>query len=368
MAKWDDAVAMIRSLLGGTPRGVPLEVSDDVARAATRGTTTSPDALYDAHGRSLPVGSNGWPVGTESWGTAVDDAVDQAGAARLFSPEARVNGTDGPAFDTWVRSRLGDAPAAEPDFELGSPLWHQLDKGSRAFDNIRRGRTGNLRNQDPQLVAIAGRDIRDRAAAASRPSTPLISPDVREMAGDAALAAGVVGAGFAIPGGKPASPPGDLTDTSGTEDLAEESRPAPSVKATPNEKPAYKMVPDITRRAKPASAPPEEAREEAPDYSFQARQLIAKLNDMRRKAGGEVPEAKAIMAEVQRLLDLSNRQRNSPDYKPSMPTDYHGEAQRLIQQLNEMRRKAGGEVPQAAKMMAEIRRLQALGDRMRNAG
>jgi hypothetical protein len=43
------------------------------------------------------------------------------------------------------------------------------------------------------------------------------------------------------------------------------------------------------------------------------------------------------------------------------------QAQALIAQLNEMRKKAGGEVPQAQKIMAEVRRLQAIGDQQRNA-
>jgi len=131
---------------------------------------------------------------------------------------------------------------------------------------------------------------------------------------------------------------GDMTDTSGTEDLAAESSPPP---ATP----------------------------EAPaDYSFQARELMGKLNAMRRAAGGEVPEAKQMIAEIDRLLGMANEQRNAPGYKPPMPTDYHGEAQRLLQDLNARRMEAGGEVADTQKVMAEVRRLQAMGDQMRNGG
>ena len=128
-----------------------------------------------------------------------------------------------------------------------------------------------------------------------------------------------------------------LSNTSGTEDLVEESRPAPRVAA-------------------------------APDYSYEARQLMNKLNAMRREAGGEVPESKAMMAEINRLLGMANSQRNAPGYQPAMPTDYHGEAQRLIQDLNARRQKAGREVPDAPQVMARVRQLQAQGDRMRNAG
>lgn len=135
-------------------------------------------------------------------------------------------------------------------------------------------------------------------------------------------------------GERPAN--GDITDTSGTADLAAESAPPPVVDGPP-------------------------------DYSFQARELMNKLNAMRRKAGGEVPEAKAMMAEINRLLDLSNKQKNAPGYEPPMPTDYHGEAQRLLQKLNARRMEVGGEVPETNQVMAEVRRLQALGDQQRNA-
>ena len=103
------------------------------------------------------------------------------------------------------------------------------------------------------------------------------------------------------------------------------------------------------------------------DYSFQARELMNKLNAMRRQAGGEIPEAPQMMAEINRLLGMSNQQRNAPGYQPAMPTDHHGQAQMLLQKLNAMRMEAGGEVPEAQQIMAAVRRLQAMGDQMRNA-
>jgi len=126
---------------------------------------------------------------------------------------------------------------------------------------------------------------------------------------------------------------------------------------------ASTLVPNVMRKPQ---VPPIPADPPPPDYSFQARQLIDKLNAMARAApNGVVPERAAMMAEINRLLDLSNKQRNAKDYQPAMPTDYHGEALRLIKQLNAMRDRAGGEVPQGPAMEAEIRRLQALGDKMR---
>ena len=130
-----------------------------------------------------------------------------------------------------------------------------------------------------------------------------------------------------------------VTSTGGTADLAEETSPAPRVEAEADD-----------------------------DYSYQARMLINKLNSMRRAAGGEVPEAEEITAEVHRLLDMASKQKNAPSYKPPMPTDYHGEAQRLLQELNARRMDAGGEVADTADVMAKVRELQAMGDRMRNGG
>ena len=149
---------------------------------------------------------------------------------------------------------------------------------------------------------------------------------------------------------------------SSTADLAEESRPIPSVESTPDEAPAMPEAAPATPAMPEAPAP-----EMPPDYSFQARELMNKLNAMRRQAGGEVPEAPQMMAEINRLLGMSNKQRNAPGYQPAMPTDHHGQAQMLLQKLNAMRMEAGGEVPEAQQIMAEVRRHQAMGDQMRNA-
>jgi hypothetical protein len=285
MPKYDDAATFIRGLLRRPSAGVPMELADDVLAAARRGN---------------PGGMS-------------------------------FDGIDVGALD----------PA--PDFELGSPLWHQMDKGYRANDNLRRGRTPNLRNQDPQLARIAGEDIRSRNAdaLAQRADDAQRAQGMREGLGELGAAAATVGIGAGLssmyPSGEsPAQ--GDMTDTSGTEDLAAESSPPP-------------------------------ATQEAPaDYSFMARELMGKLNAMRRAAGGEVPEAPQVMAEIDKLLAMSNEQKNAPSYKPAMPTDYHAEAQMLIQKLNAMNQEMGGMSPETPQIMTEVRRLQAMGDKMRNGG
>jgi hypothetical protein len=174
------------------------------------------------------------------------------------------------------------------------------------------------------------------------------SPAGRIAGGIGAIGAGVTAIDLMMPR-ENGDPP---VQGSSTADLAAESRPIPSVEPTPDEAPAM---------------PEPAAPEMPPDYSFQARELMNQLNAMRRQAGGEVPEAQQMIAEINRLLGMSNQQKNAPGYQPTMPTDYHGQAQVLIQKLNAMRMEAGGEVPQAQQIMDEVRRLQALGDQMRNA-
>ena len=264
--------------------------------------------------------------------------------------------------------------ASPPDMELGSPLWRQMDQRMRAYDNIRRGRTGNLRNQNPQIAAIAGDGIRtqDAASAAARQADAVRARGMREGAAELGVAGAIAGAGLMLPSGGERSADA-VTDTGGAAELAAESRPAPEVTAEDEEavftdrfKRQY-LAREAKRAAPPAMQPSMEPAAAPADYSFQARELMNQLNAMRRQAGGEIPEAPQMMAEINRLLGMSNKQKNAPGYQPAMPTDHHGQAQMLIQQLNAMRRKAGGEVPEAQQIMAEVRRHQAMGDQMRNA-
>lgn len=110
------------------------------------------------------------------------------------------------------------------------------------------------------------------------------------------------------------------------------------------------------------------------DPRQQAHALIQQLNAMRRRAGGEVPEAPQMLAQINQLLAKADQQANArttpqrQTYAAGRPNDPHAQAAVLIGQLNDMRQKAGGEVPQAAQIMAEVRRLQAMGDQQRNGG
>jgi hypothetical protein len=130
----------------------------------------------------------------------------------------------------------------------------------------------------------------------------------------------------------------NLTDTGGTSELAAESKPLP------------------------ASTP-------TTSYRAQAQALIDQLNQMRRAAGGEVPQAKAMMAEINRLLDLSNKQRNAPSQgAPRQGTmnasqaaaHFRQEAQDQIDRLNTYRRN-GQITPEVDRqMMQQINHLHAL--------
>jgi hypothetical protein len=100
----------------------------------------------------------------------------------------------------------------------------------------------------------------------------------------------------------------------------------------------------------------------------QAQELMRDLNMRRRAAGGEVPEAPAMMREIDRLMAMSN-QTMAAASRGEVATggdDPHMQAARLMAQRNEMLRR-GMPTQQARQMMAEIQRLQRLGDAQRNA-
>lgn len=175
------------------------------------------------------------------------------------------------------------------------------------------------------------------------------SPAPRRRQVDPRLVAAGIGAGAAglhmvneyLTEGRPAG--GSAVADSGptTADLAAESAPPPRVPVASGE---------LTPRE-------------------QAHELIAKLNLMRRNAGGEVPEAAAMQREINRLLAMSNQTMAaaSRGEVAMAGNDPHAQATRLLAQLNQMRREAGGEVPQARQVMAEVARLNRLGDAQRNA-
>lgn len=156
--------------------------------------------------------------------------------------------------------------------------------------------------------------------------------------------------------------------------LLENVAQAPEVMAEVRDKPLVpniirKPKPMSTADLAARTSPPPVVATPAPSPREQALELISKLNRMRREAGGEVPEAPAMQREIERLLALSNAEANRMN-RGEIPVTGSGpraQAHALIAQLNAMRRQAGGEVPQAAAIMREVNRLFALDDEQTNA-
>lgn len=193
---------------------------------------------------------------------------------------------------------------------------------------------------------------------ASRTSAP---PRSNRLAKGAAAAAALGGAAYWASQNRPAveqksaaSAPMDdespAVESGGEADLAAETSPPPAVAATADT--------------------PEPTVVQAPqDYSLQARALINRLNDMRRAAGGEVPEAPAMMQEINRLMALGNQTRRAT--MVAAPQDDAGrmyqQAQALIDQVNQMYRQGmTPNSPQVQRLMAQVRQLQSQGDAIRN--
>jgi hypothetical protein len=166
--------------------------------------------------------------------------------------------------------------------------------------------------------------------------------------------------------------PEDAFDSAGgatTADLAAETRPAPSVTADEPE-PAVVQGP--------------------PDYSAQARSLIARANDIQRAEGRQTPESMALTREADRLYEMAAEGRRSGTQPAIMPveqqnaqtssiqrnarqemqanqgTDYRSQARRLMAELN--MRSSQGNIPQAeySRMKAEIDRLFSMADQQTN--
>lgn len=350
MGRFDDFAAGIRSLLGNGD--LPPAV------AIRRGTTTSPDALYDASGRSIVIDpETGWPVGTEAWaaqprGTArVLDTLPAEAAAAVRTPAPRFDGIDAPRV-------------ASPDLSIGSPLFDDMARSADSMNPGRLRQRANVipggRRGDPNpagdLKRIAAQNIDDARAAADADRRLAVQRDnAYRLGGGLAL----VGAGagltqMASPGTGPAQPkPKEpvVIQSGGEADLVNETRPAPEVPATP-----VKPEPTVVKA-------PE-------DYGMQARAMINKLNDMRRAAGGEVREAPAMMKEINRLLALSDKQRNQPKYtypEADPARDPMQKAHDLIQQVNQLYRQGYRDnSPEVRRIMAQVRQLHAQGDAIRN--
>jgi len=110
----------------------------------------------------------------------------------------------------------------------------------------------------------------------------------------------------------PASADPKPPKNSSTADLVEETRPAPKVEATPD-------VPKPT------------VKQGQPDYAAQARQLIARANDIQRQAGRQTPESIALINEANRLYELAAEGRRSGSQPALMPVEQQNQQTSSIQ-------------------------------------
>jgi hypothetical protein len=307
---FDNAVSGIRALLGDSPAPrVTAEIDPDVVR------------YLDSMARRDAAFQSRFGFDPERLYVAPDDVSRAARSMDVGTP-------------------------GDPDMGIDAPLFPQLARSQDAYDNLRKGRTANLRNSGGDLARIAGQNIRAADDAARTARAAEGGRDAAYLTGGA-LGLAALGTGLsqmATPGTAPGSaePEEPVLVSGGAEDLVEESRPAPSVPAEPDE---------------------------PVDYSMQARAMIDQLNAMRRQAGGEVPEAAAMQKEINRLLALGNQTRRATAV--AAPQDDAGrmyqQAQALIDQVNQMYRQGASQnSPQVQQLMAKVRQLQSQGDAIRN--
>jgi hypothetical protein len=161
-----------------------------------------------------------------------------------------------------------------------------------------------------------------------------------------------------------------------TAELANESRPAPVVAPSEDSEKAFteKFKRPYTerenkRQAQGAGTYPKPAA----DPRAEAEGLMKDLTARRMAAGGEVADGAATEARIRKLMEQSNQMRNSQTPQQmqaaaaAAPQDYHAQARAMLADLNDRASRMGGTPPDMQKVLAEVRRLNALGDEQRNA-
>lgn len=139
-----------RALRADAARAAKLaQLSDEIAR-----TGQLQRGLY---GRVLSAEGVPYPQYLDQF----DDVAERM--ARLERTQARLT-DDRPYLETLRRAYR--APG-EPDMSLDSPLFGEMYEADRAFEQLRKGRTSNLRNAGGDLARIASQSIRDAEAAAA---------------------------------------------------------------------------------------------------------------------------------------------------------------------------------------------------------
>ena len=325
------------------PTASAMDVNVGAALPSTPST-----ALIPAGPRGLAVAGERGLIVPPGRGLSTTGGPRDLSVQGMESPAPRgLPAPNQPRLEGPVQRRIeGPAPRGR---DLPPPRRQAIDDPEVPPRNPRGEPDAPRRRQvDPRLVAAgigagaAGLHLINEHLTGGRPvggsavAEPSLTTADLAAAGRSRPAAGRTAAGGRPVGGSAVAEP-SLT----TADLAAESAPPPRVPVASGE---------LTPRE-------------------QAHELIAKLNLMRRNAGGEVPEAPAMQREINRLLAMSNQTMAaaSRGEVAMAGNDPHAQATRLLAQLNQMRREAGGEVPQAQQIMAEVARLNRLGDAQRNA-
>lgn len=145
--------------------------------------------------------------------------------------------------------------------------------------------------------------------------------------------------------------------------------------------PTFRMPKEVNHTAQstwsakkpPINATPAAVTQSAPapmHPSDQAKMIRDQMNQRRRDAAfgrgtfGKDEEAK-MMAQHEALIAQSNKMRNDPNYKPNpASTNPRDQADALRMQLNRDRSAAGGEVPQAGRVMNQVNQLSRQWDNM----
>jgi hypothetical protein len=342
---------------------------------AARIDSASPEEIMEAY-RNAVNKAEGARRGRPRKSAPKQRPVDPDGnAVRELLPGAR--GVDGP----------GANPPPAPDAGVSSvvppPLRPRASRkpavmGEQAFrspEDLGPAVDAPLPAPRPMPAASMADDVVDGPypgmARRDPPAAPFNSDFYKRAgAGAAALAAGFA-APFLIPRQDttpPASgdPPAPKLGSS-TADLVNETRPAPQVAATPD-------VPEPTVMQGP------------PDYSAQARQLIARANDIQRQAGRQTPESIALIKQADALYAKAAEGRTAGTQPAIMPmeqqnaqtssiqrdanqqiqanqgTDYRSQARRMMSELNI--RSSQGNISQAeySAMKRRIDELFALAD------
>jgi hypothetical protein len=353
---FNDDPAMLRSARSGMRDGYPVPFdtdADDVLDPSVLGE-------FNPNQRALmeELGRNNW-LGFD-YPSQAADAVLSPNAHNWEMTRALAD-----ARDRLIRSYGGPPPASRPPRQMELPLGEEptgmIPYGVRGPGVPHGGLMGPGTIFDSGARGMVPAPMRGLPAPGPTGMVPQRATDaspreyrvvdevpqtggLRQLAG--AAAAGL-GAAAGVRMGLDALGP---TEPEANADLVAESRPGPSVGVTDE-------VPEPTTLQAPR------------DYSMEARALINRLNDMRRAAGGEVPEAPAMMQEVNRLLAMGNQTRQATYAAAPQddPSRMFQQAQGLIDQVNQMYRQGmSPNSPEAQRIMAQVRQLQAQGDAIRN--